>query len=78
MSQNLKAVHDNDLINLLDSINLLNKFNAGKLTCAYCNDVINFENLHSIFQESRTMKLSCSKPDCVIALMAKIEKKQYE
>lgn len=78
MPQTLKAVHDDDLLVLLEKLELLNKFQAGKLTCAFCHDVINFDTLHSIFPDGGTIKLTCTKPACVTALMAKMEGKKYE
>lgn len=73
----LKAVHDNDLEELLDSLGLNAKLKAGELKCSFCKDVITIENLHSFFPDSGSIKLTCSKPDCVKLLMAKLEEKQY-
>ena len=78
MPQTIKAVHDDDLLSLLESLNLLNKFNAGKLTCAFCGDIINYNNLHSLLPDSGTIKLVCSKPSCVSLLMGKLEDNKYE
>jgi hypothetical protein len=73
----LKAVHDIDLEGLLDSLGLSSSLRAGKLKCAFCKEVITFENLHSIFPDSGAIKVSCSNPDCVKTLMARMEEKQY-
>lgn len=73
----LKAVHDNDLIGLLESLGLYGKFKAGELKCSFCKDIITFENLHSFFPDSGSIKQTCSKPECVKSLMAKLEDKQY-
>ena len=73
----LRAVHDNDLEELLDSLGLISKLKAGKLKCAFCGEVITFENLHSIFPDSGAIKLTCSNPECVKLLMARLEEKQY-
>jgi hypothetical protein len=78
MSNTIKAVHDDDLPKLLEKLELLNKFNAGKLNCAFCDDVITKDNLHSIFADSGALKFACSKPACVTALIEKLEKRKYE
>lgn len=78
MSNTIKAVHDDDLLGLLESLELLNKFNAGKLKCAFCDETISHENLHSLYPDGGTIKLVCNKPSCVSALMAKLEEKRYE
>lgn len=73
----LKAVHDNDLEGLLDSLGLSSKLKAGELKCAFCKEIMTIENLHSIFPDSGSIKLTCSNPDCVKLLMARMEEKQY-
>ncbi len=68
------AVYDDDLLELLDSLELRNKFLHGKLICAFCGDVITWENLHSIFPDSGAIKISCTKPNCVNQLIAKVRR----
>jgi hypothetical protein len=65
------AVHDDDLLDLLESLELKNKFLYGKLTCSFCGDVITWDNLHSLFPDSGTIKCCCTKSDCVNQLIAK-------
>ncbi len=78
MAQNIKAVHDDDLNNLLENLGLLAKFNSGQIKCAFCGDVVNFGNLHSLFHHGGIIKMSCSKPVCVMSMMSKLEEKKYE
>lgn len=77
MSNIIKAIHDDDLLALLEKLELLNKFNSGKLSCALCDEAINYENLHSLFPDGGDIKLVCNKPSCVSALMVKMEAKKY-
>jgi hypothetical protein len=72
MNQTLKAVHDADLEGVLRGLDILHDFTVGKLTCKFCADVITTENLHAIFPESGSVKLSCDRPPCVIALATKV------
>ena len=67
------AVYDDDLLELLESLGIKNKFLHGKLTCAFCGDVITWENLHSIFPDSGAIKQCCTKPICVSQLIAKLQ-----
>ena len=69
----LRAVHDDDLEELLKGLSLYGDFVHGKLKCAFCSDPITFDNLHSIFPDSGAIKLSCNKPQCVNDLLLQIE-----
>lgn len=73
----LKAVHDNDLEEVLGSLGLSSKIKAGELKCSFCKEVITLENLHSLFPDSGAIKSTCANPDCVKLLMARLEEKQY-
>jgi hypothetical protein len=59
------AVHDQDLENILDGLGILSKFKRGELKCKFCNNTITFEDLHSIFPQSGSIKLVCDSPNCV-------------
>lgn len=65
------AIYDDELLDLLESLGLKNKFLHGKLNCAFCSDVITWDNLHSLFPDSGTIKCCCIKPACVNQLIAK-------
>jgi hypothetical protein len=69
----LRAVHDDDLEKVLDSLGVLGAFNQSRMRCAFCGDTITFDNLHSLFGDSGTVKASCSKPDCVKKLLARLD-----
>lgn len=77
MSPTIHAVHDDDLEEFLDSINLLEKFNSGQIKCSLCMATITRKNLYSIYPDSGDIKFSCNKPDCVLSLKTKIEGKTY-
>lgn len=75
--EKMRMVHDDDLDVLLDSLGVLSKFKAGELKCDFCNVVISFENLHSMFPDSGAIKFTCSEVECVKLLMTKLEEKNY-
>lgn len=72
-TETIQAVHDDDLRHVLESLGLLNKFESGKLTCAFCKVQISWENLHSFFADSGTIKFSCSTPNCINELVVRVQ-----
>ena len=68
----MKAVFDDDLRDLLESLGMLAKFEAGALRCAFSGDVITWDNLYGIFPDGGDVKLACTKPECVTALAEKV------
>jgi hypothetical protein len=77
VSTTIHAVHDDDLDEFLNNINLLGKFKSGQIKCFLCKGTITKENLYSIFPDSGDIKFSCNKPECVIAMKTRIEGKNY-
>ncbi|WP_228235682.1 hypothetical protein [Allomuricauda sp. M10] len=65
MKAKLNAVHDNDLEKLLAKLNLLEKLKQGELKCKFTQEVITFDNLHSIFPEEGTIKLVSDSPEAI-------------
>jgi hypothetical protein len=72
----LKAVHDDDLEAVLKSLGIYRDLVQGKLGCAFCKDAISWDNLHSIFPDSGAIKCTCSRPDCVKALLAWMDERR--
>jgi hypothetical protein len=77
MKQTIKAVHDDDLDEFLERLEIASKFEAGNLKCAFCGEIVTKDNLHSIFPDSGAIKFSCCSPECVMKLMTRLEKKSY-
>jgi len=71
VKKKISAIHDDDLLTLLENLQLKNKFLFQKLTCAFCGDIITWDNLHSLFPDSGTIKCCCVKPACVNQLIAR-------
>lgn len=72
-TETLNAVHDDDLMGVLEELGVAKDFTHGKLRCAFCGDTITWHNLHSLFPDSGAVKFSCDKPECVNKLIAKVE-----
>ncbi|GAV24826.1 hypothetical protein ciss_07590 [Carboxydothermus islandicus] len=60
----IKAVHDDDLEQFLDSLGLLKKIRKGKMRCAKCNTTITLENFQCVYPEEGKIKVCCSKLEC--------------
>lgn len=73
MNKPLKAVHDDSLVEYLESLGVRSRVEAGREKCAFCGDVITYDSLHALFPDSGQIKFACSKADCVKALLAKME-----
>jgi hypothetical protein len=66
------AVFDEELINLLGSLNELPKIESGERFCNICNDTILFNNISIIVpQEDKKVIYVCNKPSCVEAYSLK-------
>jgi len=72
MKQTMQAVYDDDLVELLTSLGLYQKFVSGQLHCAICGDEISWENLNGLFPESGQIKFGCTRPECVTGLAQRI------
>ena len=68
LKENIKAVHDNDLSNLLKSLEIYDEVMSGQKKCKFCGDVIDFNNLETIFPESGDIKFGCNKNSCLSQL----------
>lgn len=64
----LKAVHDDDLTEVLEELGLLTAIGAGRTFCHFCSEPVSLESLYALFRESGQIRLVCSKPICVRAL----------
>jgi len=61
----IKAVHKDDLEELLHSLKIFDEVIKGKMKCKFCKTVITPDNLHSIFPHSGNIQLVCSDLNCV-------------
>ncbi len=61
----VKAVHDDDLDILLDSLGIKTKLLRGETNCKFCCSIVTKENLHSLFPQSGSIKVVCDRRECV-------------
>jgi len=72
-NKEIQAVHERDLDNLLNKLSLKDSFNAGKIKCKFCKNIITKENLYSLISESSMVNFVCDTPQCIADFMAHIE-----
>lgn len=65
----INLVYDDDLDGFFKKIGVLDDFKNNRKKCKFCRNVVNFDNLHSIFKESGDIKFICDKPECIKQLM---------
>ena len=66
----IKAVHDDDLMNLLISLNIYDDVLNNNCTCYFCGAQINIDNLASIFPHDNEIMFCCDFKKCVFNLIS--------
>ena len=66
----LRVVHDNELLALLEKLHIKQDIEYQKIKCKFCREIITFNNLYSLFSESKTVKVVCDNPECIKQLMS--------
>jgi hypothetical protein len=66
--KDLEAVHRQDIRILLENWGLFDDFEAGKIKCQFCNDVISAHNFGAIFSEDKQIFFACPKLNCLAKL----------
>lgn len=69
VNDKIKAVHDDDLSDLLISLDVYSDFDAGTCACSYCGAQMNFSNLIGIFPHDNEIGFCCDKIDCRLMMM---------
>ena len=65
----IKAVHDDDIISLLRSLQLYDLVSDGKIKCAFCEGAITVDNLDAIIPDDGKIVLSCNNATCHAKLL---------
>ena len=60
----MKAVHDDDLENLLRTLNVYDLVKDGKKKCLFCDEIITFDNIDSIVPYDGTVEFTCHNKEC--------------
>lgn len=68
--EKIKAVDDQDLVSLLESLGELENVNQGKQECVYCHSTITLENIEGIIPLDGRVVFSCARSECSMRLMS--------
>lgn len=60
----MKAVHDKDLENLLQSLQVYEDVINGMYKCIFCDEKITLDNIDSIIPYENTVQFTCDKLEC--------------
>lgn len=66
--EQMNAIFDDDLLEVLDDIGRRGKFERGEEKCKFCRQVVSLSNLSSLFQQSGDIKFVCDSPECLSGL----------
>ena len=61
----IRAVHDEDLITILDSIGITEQFKKGEYKCMFCNKKASIENLWALKIKDKKIYMVCSDTECI-------------
>ena len=70
--QAIKAIYDEELISLLESLGLSAEFDTGHLHCSICSEVITWNNLNIVYPESGMVRFICTNPQCALSFSERI------
>jgi hypothetical protein len=76
-TERLRAVHDDDLEQVLKALGLFEDVKTGRTRCAVCRESVDLDNLHAVFSDSGDVKVTCNKPDCIKLLLSRLERRRY-
>lgn len=69
----IKAVHEQDLGDLLNRLGLSEVMMQGELTCGVCGSIVNLSNLLCVYPSNDEVKVCCSNLKCHERLLREAE-----
>lgn len=69
----IKAVHEQDLGGLLESLGLSELVTKGELRCGICGSIVSFENLLCIYPSGDEVKVCCKNRECYEKVLREAE-----
>lgn len=69
MNNTLKAVHDDDVQHLLQSLNVFELVTQGKCRCISCGQIISLDNLAAIVPNNHEIQFICNNDRCYSELL---------
>jgi hypothetical protein len=69
----IRAVHEQDLQDLLESLGLTELMARGELRCGICGSTINLDNLLCIYPSGDEVKVCCKNQVCYKSVLSEAE-----
>ena len=69
--QELKAVHKQNLRKLLENWGLIDDFEAKKIKCDFCDEIVSENNMGALFSKDKKIFFVCPKIECLNKLSYK-------
>lgn len=67
--EGLPAVHDDDLLELLNNLGLIGPLERGEVRCRFCETTVTADSLGAIFPAHGSVWVVCSEADCLQKLL---------
>ena len=68
----IRAVHEQDLEELLNSLGLSALMAKGELKCGICGSIVNLENLLCIYPLGNEVKVCCKNQECYKSVLREL------
>jgi len=69
----IRAVHEQDIGELLKSLGLSDLMTKGELRCGICGSTVNLDNLLCIYPSKDEVKVCCKNPECYERVLRETE-----
>ena len=69
----IRAVHEQDLGELLKSLGLSELMTKGALRCSICGSIVNLDNLLCIYPSGDEVKVCCKNQECYESVLREAE-----
>ncbi len=66
----VRAVHDDDIENLLRDLGIFDDVLEGKLTCDVCDEQVTLAKVGAIFVRDGVVRIACTNEDCCAVAFA--------
>ena len=66
--ENIKAVHDYEFVSFLKKLDVYDDVINERKKCKFCKNIVNIENIATVFAESGAIQFVCDKPYCIAKL----------
>lgn len=69
----IRAVHEQDLGELVNSLGLSELMAKGELKCGICGSIVDLNNLLCIYPSKDEVKVCCKNPECYEQVLREVE-----